>query len=78
MGGIPGLGRLSRGGHGNKLQYSCLNSLNRQAPVHSVTESDTMETTEHTHIYLIQKEPNGVTKCHSFLLTVPFCPCYLI
>ena len=30
MGSIPGLGRPHGGGHGNPLQYSCLeNSMNR-------------------------------------------------
>ena len=39
---IPGLGRSSEGGHGNPLQYSCLeNPMNReawQATVHGVTK----------------------------------------
>ena len=31
-GSIPGLGRSSGGGHGNPLQYSCLeNSMDRRA-----------------------------------------------
>ena len=42
VGLIPGLGRSPWGGHGNPLQYSCLeNSINRgawQATVHRVTE----------------------------------------
>ena len=46
---IPGLGRSSGGGHGNPLQYSCLeNSMDRgalQATVYRVTESDTTEAT---------------------------------
>ena len=48
-GSIPGLGRPLRGGHGNPLQYSCLeNPMDRgawQATVHRVTESDTTEAT---------------------------------
>ena len=40
---IPGLGRSSEGGHGNPLQYSCLeNPLDReawQATVHKVAKS---------------------------------------
>ena len=41
----PGLGRFPGGGHGNPLQYSCLeNPLDRgawQATVHRVAESQT-------------------------------------
>ena len=45
MGSIPGLGRSARGGHGNPLQYSCLeNPMDRgvwRAIVHRVTKSQT-------------------------------------
>ena len=38
LGSIPGLGRSPRGGHGNPLQYSCLENLTDrgvwQAAVH--------------------------------------------
>ena len=41
---IPGLGRSPGGGHGNPLQYSCLeNPMDRGAwwaTAHGVTESD--------------------------------------
>ena len=44
-GSIPGLGRSSGGGHGNRFQYSCLeNLLDRgalRATVHRVTKSQT-------------------------------------
>ena len=47
MGSIPGLGRSPGGGHGNPLQYSCLeNPMDRgawQATIHGVTESNTTE-----------------------------------
>ena len=42
-GSVPGLGRLTGGGNGNPLQYSCLGSpVDRgawRAPVHGVTKS---------------------------------------
>ena len=42
---IPGLGRSPGGGHGNPLQYSCLEStMDRgawQAMVHKITKSQT-------------------------------------
>ena len=44
-GSIPGLGKFPGGGHGNPLQYSCLeNPMDRgtwQAIVHEVTKSQT-------------------------------------
>ena len=44
-GSIPGLGRSSGEGHGNLLQYSCLeNPMDRrawQAAVHGITKSPT-------------------------------------
>ena len=43
LGSIPGLGRSPGGGHGNPLQYSCLENLKNggdwQATVHEVTKS---------------------------------------
>ena len=49
VGLIPGLGRFPGGGHGNPLQYSCLeNPMDRgawQATVHAVAESDRTEAT---------------------------------
>ena len=45
LGSIPGSGRSPGGGHGNPLQYSCLeNSMNRGgwwSTVHEVTKSQT-------------------------------------
>ena len=47
MGSIPGSGRSSEGGHGNPLQYFCLeNPIDRgawEATVHRIAESDTTE-----------------------------------
>ena len=51
LGLIPGLGRSPGGGHGNPLQYSCLENPmdrgTRQAMVHWVAESETTEVTWH-------------------------------
>ena len=58
VGSIPGSGRSSGRGHGNPLQYSCLeNPMGRgawQATVHVVTEES--DTTEHTRSLLFKKE----------------------
>ena len=55
MGSIPGSGKFAGGGHGNPLQYSCLeNSMDRgawQAMVHRITKSLTTEASKHTHIH---------------------------
>ena len=49
LGSIPGPGRFPGEGHGNPLQYSCLeNPIDRrswQATVHGVTKSQTTEVT---------------------------------
>ena len=53
MGLIPGSKRSPGRGHGNPLQYSCLeNPMNRgawQATVHGVAESDMTEVTACVH-----------------------------
>ena len=53
MGSIPGLGRFPGGGHGNPLQYSCLeNPIDRgpwQATAHRVTNSQTQLKQFSTH-----------------------------
>ena len=50
-GSIPGSGRSPGGGHGNPLQYSCLeNRMDRgswEATVYGIAESDTPEVTYH-------------------------------
>ena len=50
----PWVGKILGGGHGNPLQYSCLeNPVDRGArwaTVHGAAESDMTEATEHTHI----------------------------
>ena len=56
---IPGSRRSPGGGHGNPLQYSCLeNLMNRgawQATVHRVAESQTQLERLSTHIFLQRK-----------------------
>ena len=51
---IPGSGRSPGGGHGNPLQYSCLENPNGQRSLAGYsplgpTESDMTETTLHAH-----------------------------
>ena len=55
MGSMPGLGRSPGGGHGNPLQYSCLeNPMDRgawQASVHRViAQNQTQLKWDNTHI----------------------------
>ena len=54
-GSIPGSGRSPGGGHGNSLQYSCLENRRDRgawwAIAPGVTESDMAEVTEHTHTH---------------------------
>ena len=56
-GSILGLGRCPGEGHGNPLQYSCLeNAMDRGAwwdTVHGVTKNWTRLSDEHTHIHTI-------------------------
>ena len=69
VGSIPGSGRSPGGGHGNPLQYSCLeNPMDRgawRARVHGVTKSWTHLST-HTYTQLILR---------SVLLTLGLHPC---
>ena len=57
LGSIPGLGRSPGGGHGNPLQYSCLENPHGQRSLtgHSPwghKESDTIERLSTAHMYL--------------------------
>ena len=55
LGSIAGLGRSPGGGHGNPLQYSCLeNLMDWQAIVHGVAKSWTLLSTHAIH----QKSPD--------------------
>ena len=68
-GSIPGLGGSPGGGHGNPLQYSCLeNPMDRgawQARVHGVAEESDM--TEHTHC-TSEGRPDHVTSKYATLV----------
>ena len=52
---IVGLGSCPGGGHGNPLQYSCLeNPMDRgawSAAIHGCKESDVTDVTEHAHMH---------------------------
>ena len=54
---IPGLGRSSGGGHGNPLQYSCVESpMDRdiwQATVHGVPKTQTLLKRLSMHTYVL-------------------------
>ena len=59
MGSIPGSGRSPGGGHGNPLQYSCLeNLMDRgawQATVHGVAKKRTqLSNSARTHTHVIK------------------------
>ena len=74
-GSIPGSGKFPRGGHGNQLQYSCLeNPMNRevwQAMVHRVAKSRIKLKPLSMHINVSSNH------CKVFdLLLVLFCPGY--
>ena len=60
LGSIPGLGKSPRGGHGNPLQYSCLeNPMDRgpwQATVHGVMKSQTQLSDFTLHFHALEKE----------------------
>ena len=64
---IPGLGQSFAGGHGNPLQYSCLedpmDSGAWWARVLRVTESDM---TEHTHTHTHTHTPTFIYATHFF------------
>ena len=63
-GSIPGLGRSPGRGHGNSLQYSCLeNPMDRgawRAPVHRVTKSRTQlkQLSMHTLLGMKLRKPD--------------------
>ena len=60
MGSVPGSRRSPGQGHGNPLQYSCLENPTDggawRAAVHGVAESDTIEATEHARVCLDEQD----------------------
>ena len=62
LGSIPELGRSSRGGNGNPIQYSCLeNLMDRgawQAIVHWIAKNRTQLRHTHTHTLIAQCKAN--------------------
>ena len=73
MGSIPGLGRSPGGGHGNPLQYSCLeNPIDRGAwwaTVHGVAKSQMQLKQFSTHV--AQLKPGFII----LNLTFPYSDC---
>ena len=65
-GSLPGSGRSPGGGHGNPLQYSCLeNPMDRGAwwaTVHGVTKSWTRLSTAQAVQYMITEKPHMVNR----------------
>ena len=55
VGSIPGLGRSPRGGHGNMLQYSCLENFVDRGSwwVHMVAKSQTWRKQLSMHAYML-------------------------
>ena len=74
---IPGLGRSSEGGHGNPLQYSCLESPHRQRSLAgygpwSHKELDTPErlsTAQHFYYSHFTEEGTEAQKCYTALVS---------
>ena len=75
VGSIPGSGRSPGGGHGNPLQYSCVENSKdrraRQAAVHRVAELDTTEATEHTQLF--SEKQNAARKVVKLRLVSRLC-----
>ena len=72
---IPGSGRYPGGGHGNPLQYSCLeNPMDRGAcgvTVHSIAKSQTQLKQLSTHAYTQAKQNSTVFVTVGFELLLP-------
>ena len=65
LGSIPGLGRSSGGGHGNPLQYSCLENLHEQRSLANYSpwghkELDITERLSTVLIYKLNKQGDNI------------------
>ena len=77
-GSIPGSGRSPGGGHGNPLQYSCLENLHGQKSLAGFSswdckESHTTEATEHsrTHIIKMSMLPRFIHRFNTIPIKTP-------
>ena len=72
-GSIPGLGRSPGGGHGNPLQYSCLeNPMDRRAwraTIHKVAKSQTWLKQLSTHIHPYERDLRELSQPFCFVRT---------
>ena len=64
LGSIPGLGRSPEGGHGNPLQYSCLENPHGQKSLADYSpwdrkELDTTEQLSMLHFFVANKKTEG-------------------
>ena len=81
VGLVPGWGRSPGGGHGNSLQYSCLeNPMDRRnwwATVHRVTHSQTWLSRLSTHAHIWQLHEFGSFRVlHCLVLGFFLCMCF--
>ena len=63
LGSIPGLGRFPGGGHGNPLQYSCLENPHRHSPMGSQRVWNDLATKNSTDSSWIQSDVSKVMTC---------------
>ena len=83
LGSIPGLGRCPGGGHGNPLQYSCLENPHVRGPwqaiVHGIAKSWTrLSTAQHCYIKIsgsppTKAEQNFMQIYLAYFISVSFC-----
>ena len=81
LGSISGLGRSPSGGHGNSLQYACLeNPMDRgawRAPVHGITKSRSQLSTARCSVCIFLSVSQFVPSLHMCPLVTIVCFLYL-